>query len=148
MLGRVLAPTLDKMRSLSARLFRRSPLTSCDDGFGVGWKHFYALYLYSSFIHTLYPFDMFGSVSRTLGFLARTPLVPTAPTGPGMVELSNLSGPSRRPRAASRTISGLSLRGNMESRRYASDRGKQELYSDESGSLGAGVSPFPSGEFG
>jgi hypothetical protein len=67
------------------------------------------------------------------------------------VELTTLSGPSR-PRAASRTISNLSVKSGyaagssytgaygMESRRWASDHGKKELYSDEGGSTGAGVS--------
>lgn len=87
---------------------------------------------------------MFGSVSRTLMFLARTPLVPAA-QGPAAVELSNMSGPSRRPRAASRALSNMSVRSGynayaMEGRRYASDSGKKELYSDEAGSTGAGVS--------
>ncbi|KAI9634518.1 uncharacterized protein MKK02DRAFT_38049 [Dioszegia hungarica] len=87
---------------------------------------------------------MFGSVSRTLGFLARTPLI-QPPSGPAAMELSNMSGPSRRPRAASRTFSNLSVRSGynayaMDGRRgYASDKGRQELYSDETGSLGAGI---------
>ena len=89
-------------------------------------------------------YTMFGSVSRTILLLARTPLVPATP-GPAAMELSNMSGPSRRPRAASRTLSSMSVRSGynayaIEGRRYASDRGKQELYSDETGSLGAGVS--------
>jgi hypothetical protein len=90
---------------------------------------------------------MFGSVSRALVFLARTPIVP-APAGPAAVELTTLStaGPSRRPRAASRALSNMSIKSGyasgipMQSRGYASDRGKQELYSDEAGSTGAGVS--------
>jgi len=55
------------------------------------------------------------------------------------------AGPSR-PRAQSRAFSNMSLRSssgyNAETsgRRYASDYGKKELYSDESGSTGAGVS--------
>ncbi|RSH92718.1 hypothetical protein EHS25_008164 [Saitozyma podzolica] len=68
--------------------------------------------------------------------------------------LTTLSGPSR-PRAASRTISNLSVKSGyaagsgssyagagaygMESRRWASDHGKKELYSDEGGSTGAGT---------
>jgi hypothetical protein len=111
------------------------------------------LYIINSHNHThpstqhSIPYTMFGSVSRTLMLLARTPLVPAAPSGPAMVELSNMSGPSRRPRAASRTLSCMSVRSGynayaMEGRRYASDKGRQELYSDESGSLGAGVGLF------
>ena len=47
-----------------------------------------------------------------------------------------------------RTLSGLSVKSSygygmqMERRGYASDHGKKELYSDEAGSTGAGVSPF------
>jgi hypothetical protein len=54
---------------------------------------------------------MFNSVSRTFLFLARTPLIPPSAAAYG-----------------------------MESRRWASDHGKKELYSDEGGSTGAGVS--------
>ena len=54
---------------------------------------------------------------------------------------SHTPGPSR-PRAQSRTFSSLSLNGSLGigMRSYASDHGKKELYSDEAGSTGAGVS--------
>ncbi|WVR05617.1 hypothetical protein IAU60_002639 [Kwoniella sp. DSM 27419] len=96
---------------------------------------------------------MFPSAKRTFAFLLRTPLVPP-PQGPAAVELATFtpsatsaSGPSR---LRTRTISSRSIRpvlaqgqgrmGSYEMRRgYASDRGKQELYSDEAGSTGAGT---------
>lgn len=93
---------------------------------------------------------MFGSVTRAITFLARTPLV-LPPAGPAAMELATISsssaGPSR-PRAASRAFSNVSTRSAyagvpMQSmhqvRGYASDKGKKELYSDEAGSPGAGV---------
>ncbi|WVW80387.1 hypothetical protein I302_102368 [Kwoniella bestiolae CBS 10118] len=76
---------------------------------------------------------MFTSTKRTLSLLLRTPLIPP-PQGPAAVELSTFTptpGPSRTNNR--RTISNMSIRG------YASDRGKQELYSDEGGSTGAGT---------
>lgn len=88
---------------------------------------------------------MFGSVTRAITFLARTPLV-LPPSGPAAMELTTMSasaGPSRRPRAASRAISNMSVRSAyavpMHTRGYASEQGKKELYSDEAGSPGAGV---------
>ena len=90
---------------------------------------------------------MFSSVTRAITFLARTPLV-LPPAGPAAVELTNMAssssaGPSR-PRAASRAFSNMSTRSAyampMQTRGYASEQGKKELYSDEAGSAGAGVS--------
>lgn len=69
------------------------------------------------------------SITNTFTFLLKTPLVPQG-TGPQAVELATIT----RPRAASRTLSAYSVRG------YASGKGKKELYSDEAGSVGAGVS--------
>ncbi|WWC96719.1 hypothetical protein V866_003591 [Kwoniella sp. B9012] len=76
---------------------------------------------------------MFPSTRRTISILFRTPLIPP-PQAPPAVELSTFTssaGPSRM--NYRRTISNMSIRG------YASDRGKQELYSDEGGSTGAGT---------
>lgn len=93
---------------------------------------------------------MLPSAKRTFLFLLRTPLVPPPPPTPAF-ELTTFSnsprptaGPSR-PCAASRAISSLSTGhgagyGNGRVRGYASDHGKKELYSDEAGSTGAGVS--------
>lgn len=94
---------------------------------------------------------MFPSVSRTFNFLARTPLIPQS-SGPAAIELHSFAaaGPSR-PRAASRTISNMSVRSNrgysMTTRGYASKPGGKELYSDEAGAVGAGVSVTPPGSF-
>ncbi|KAL7423707.1 hypothetical protein Q5752_001289 [Cryptotrichosporon argae] len=87
---------------------------------------------------------------RTLLFLLRTPLVPPA-SGPAAIELAALpsaraastlaAGPSR-PRAQSRTLSALSVKSmgyEMDGRRYASGKGREELYSDEAGATGAGT---------
>jgi hypothetical protein len=65
-----------------------------------------------------------------------------------MVELSNLSAGPSRPRAVSRTFSSMSRTSAnygfaTAKRGYASDHGKKELYSDETGSTGAGVSSLP-----
>ena len=91
---------------------------------------------------------MYHSVKRTVLLLARTPLIPPAPAPPTF-ELAPLSsGPSRPSMGRLRTLSGLSVKSSygygmqMERRGYASDHGKKELYSDEAGSTGAGVSPF------
>lgn len=94
---------------------------------------------------------MFPSTRRTIAILFKTPLVPVS-SAPPALELTTMTraGPSR-PRAATRTYSNMSFRsvaqveaygnGNSMSRRgYASDHGKKELYSDEAGSSGAGVS--------
>ena len=78
---------------------------------------------------------MFPTAKRTFLFLLRTPLIPPPPPTPTF-ELTTLrappAGPSR-PRATS-SFSGYQIRG------YASESGKKELYSDEAGSTGAGVS--------
>ena len=88
---------------------------------------------------------MFPSTRRAITILFKTPLLPPAP-GPAMVEMQSLAGPSR-PRAASRTFSNMSVKSaygysfdRVDRRGYASDHGKKELYSDEAGSSGAGVS--------
>jgi hypothetical protein len=94
--------------------------------------------------------------TRTLGFLLRTPLVRQPSAGPVTVELTSISssptGSAGRPRAYSRTISGTAAYPSYAgpasaygsgrvgaTRGYASDKGKQELYSDEAGSTGAGT---------
>jgi hypothetical protein len=88
---------------------------------------------------------MFPSTRRAITILFRTPLVP-APVGPAAVEMTSFSAGPSRPRAQSRTFSNMSMKSaygynnDMSGRRYASDYGKKELYSDESGSTGAGVS--------
>jgi hypothetical protein len=82
---------------------------------------------------------MFNSVSRTFLFLARTPLIPPS-AAPAAVELTTLSGVKSGYAAGSgSSYAGAGAYG-MESRRWASDHGKKELYSDEGGSTGAGVS--------
>ena len=90
---------------------------------------------------------MFPSVTRTLQFLARTPLVPQS-SGPAAIELSSFAAGPSRPRAASRTFSSMSVKSaygySIQQRGYASAPGKKELYSDEGGATGAGVSPLPS----
>ncbi|KAK4688447.1 hypothetical protein P7C73_g1643, partial [Tremellales sp. Uapishka_1] len=70
------------------------------------------------------------TITRTLMFLLKTPLVPP-PAGPSVVELTTFT----RPRALSR----LCTKGYSGIRGYASDHGKKELYSDEAGSTGAGT---------
>ncbi|KAJ9128305.1 hypothetical protein QFC24_000598 [Naganishia onofrii] len=101
---------------------------------------------------------------RSLAILFKTPVVPAVSSAqPVSVELSTIVS-SSRPRAVSRTYSTapLSARPAMESRMsnsnvmrfapssigglqrqptrgYASDKGKMELYSDEEGSIGAGI---------
>jgi hypothetical protein len=99
---------------------------------------------------------MLSSARRTFLFLLHTPLLPPPPQ-PAAYELATISsyaGPSC-PRAATRSFSGLSthsvhapaLYSNSDDvavpgdrRGMASDHGKKELYSDEGGSTGAGVS--------
>jgi hypothetical protein len=85
---------------------------------------------------------MFPSVTRTFKFLARTPLVPQS-QGPASIELSSFAAGPSRPRAASRTISNMSVKSaygySMQGRGYASAPGQKELYSDEAGGVGAGV---------
>jgi hypothetical protein len=119
--------------------------------------------LATSRIHTdasAIPFtDM--TFTRTLGILLRTPLIrqPSASTSTA-VELSvfpssTFSNPVR-PRAYSRSISNTPVYTRQpsfvnaspacggiratQSRGYASDKGRMELYSDEAGSTGAGTS--------
>jgi hypothetical protein len=86
---------------------------------------------------------MFPSVARTFQFLARTPLVPQT-SGPAAIELSSFAAGPSRPRAASRTFSNMSVKSTYgySMRGYASGPGKKELYSDEAGSVGAGVRPI------
>jgi hypothetical protein len=86
---------------------------------------------------------MFPSVTRTLQFLARTPLVPQS-SGPAAIELSSFAAGPSRPRAASRTFSNMSVKSayGYSMRGYASAPGKKELYSDEAGAVGAGVCPL------
>lgn len=97
---------------------------------------------------------------RSLSILFKTPVVPAVSTQPAAVELTTLA--STRPRAASRTYATSpavaaprpSMTSRMSSthalrftpsssigyaRGYASDKGKMELYSDEEGSIGAGI---------
>jgi len=85
---------------------------------------------------------MFPSVTRTFRFLASTPLIPQS-TGPASIELSSFAAGPSRPRAASRTFSNMSVKSayGYSTRGYASAPGKKELYSDESGAVGAGVRP-------
>ncbi|KAJ9100074.1 hypothetical protein QFC19_005754 [Naganishia cerealis] len=99
---------------------------------------------------------------RSLAILFKTPVVPAVSTQPASVELSTMVS-SSRPRAVSRTYSTAPLsarpvvesrmssanamrfapsssgRQQQQSRGYASDKGKMELYSDEEGSIGAGI---------
>jgi len=88
---------------------------------------------------------MFPSVTRTLQFLSRTPLVPQS-SGPAAIELSSFAAGPSRPRAASRTFSSMSVKStygySIQQRGYASAPGKKELYSDEGGATGAGVRPL------
>ncbi len=95
--------------------------------------------------------EMFPTAKRTFLLLLRTPMIPPPPPPPAfeLIPLIHAAGPSR-PRATSRTISNLSIYGYpiqspvhiQPNRGYASDHGKKELYSDEAGSTGAGVSPL------
>ncbi|ORX35406.1 hypothetical protein BD324DRAFT_632708 [Kockovaella imperatae] len=96
---------------------------------------------------------MLSSARRTFTFFLQTPLIPPPAPQPTF-ELSNMSsstsaGPSR-PVQASRTFSsfsavslreqGYASQAYGQKRGYASDKGKKELYSDEGGAVGAGVS--------
>ena len=96
---------------------------------------------------------------RSIAILFKTPVAPLATTSaaPQAVELSTLV--SSRPRGASRTYSttpvvvaaaarprmttrvssALRFPAPQTPRGYASDKGKMELYSDEEGSVGAGI---------
>ncbi|WVQ85513.1 hypothetical protein IAT38_007678 [Cryptococcus sp. DSM 104549] len=81
---------------------------------------------------------MFHSAKRTFNFLLHTPLLPPV-TPPAAIELTTISaGPSR-----ARALTGSNMRslgGYTQTRGYASDKGKQELYGDEEGSTtGAGT---------
>jgi hypothetical protein len=88
---------------------------------------------------------MFRNAKRSIAILWRTPLVPP-PAGPPALEMTSFAAGPSRPRSTSRTFSNMSVKSafgystETPGRRYASDKGKKELYSDESGSTGAGVS--------
>lgn len=101
---------------------------------------------------------------RSIAILFKTPVVPAVSTQPAAVELTTIT--SSRPRAASRTYAtapasarpamksrmsstnamrfapssiGFAQQQQQQVRGYASDKGKMELYSDEEGSIGAGI---------
>lgn len=102
---------------------------------------------------------------RSIAILFKTPVVPAVSTQPAAVELTTIT--STRPRAASRTYAtappvsarpamksrmsstnamrfapssiGFAQQQQQQVRGYASDKGKMELYSDEEGSIGAGI---------
>jgi hypothetical protein len=89
------------------------------------------------------------SFVRTIKTLCRTPLVRQPSAGsPLTIELASFpSSPIVRPSMSSRISSSLRLQARPQTfrafsttpTRLASDKGKMELYSDESGSLGAGI---------
>ncbi|KAK1927732.1 hypothetical protein DB88DRAFT_479058 [Papiliotrema laurentii] len=87
---------------------------------------------------------MFRNAKRSIAILWRTPLVPP-PAGPPALEMTSFAAGPSRPRSTSRTFSNMSVKSafgystETPGRRYASDKGKKELYSDESGSTGAGI---------
>jgi len=87
-----------------------------------------------------------SSFVRTLKTLCRTPLVRQPSGSPMTLELASFSTPNRPalPTRLSSQINRFPISSSARSftttpRVMASDKGKMELYSDESGSTGAGI---------